>query len=46
MLQHRFTKADIGKELYCLVKHPAYTAGEASTHAKLDVQCKFEIDYK
>ena len=40
MLQHRFTNPDMGRELYCVVKHPAFTAGEDSTHAKLDVLYK------
>ena len=40
MLQHRFTNPDMGRELYCVVKHPAFTTGEDSTHAKLDVLYK------
>jgi len=39
-LQHVFVKSEMGKRLYCVVKHVAYKDGENTTYAKLDIMYK------
>ena len=39
-LEYIFNKTDLGKELQCLVTHPAYPTGENNTSIELDVLCK------
>ena len=40
ILEHFFTKVDMGRTLQCVVHHSAYQTGEQSTHVKLDVLCE------
>ena len=32
----------MGKELHCVVEHPAYPAGEDTTDAMMDILCKYD----
>ena len=41
LLEHTFTKADLGKSLRCLVRHIAYRDGEDGTLVSLDVLCEY-----
>ena len=41
LLEHTFTKADLGKSLQCLVRHIAYRDGEDGTLVSLDVLCEY-----
>ena len=43
VLTHSFVKSDSGKQLWCIVKHAAYSGGEKRSSAMLDVLCKFSI---
>ena len=43
LLEHTFTKSDLGKSLQCLVRHVAYRDGEDGSLVSLDVLCEYRL---